>query len=63
MSQAVIAIPVGAPCAGCGASMSGEFCAECGQRAWRGRFTMRTLFTNLVADAFDLNRGLPYTVR
>jgi hypothetical protein len=63
MSQAVSAIPAGSSCAGCGESMSGEFCAACGQRAWRGRFTMRSLFTKLVADAFDLNRGLPYTVR
>lgn len=61
MSQAVSAMHTG--CAGCDAPMSGEFCPACGQRAWRGRFTMRSLFTKLVADAFDVNRGVPYTVR
>ncbi|HEX2189067.1 MAG TPA: DUF3667 domain-containing protein [Longimicrobiaceae bacterium] len=50
-----------AACASCGASLAGEYCHACGQRARRGRFTVRGIFAHLVTDAFDLNRGLLFT--
>lgn len=48
-------------CASCGTSHRGEFCNACGQRAVRGRFTVRGVVTHLATDAFDLNRGLLFT--
>ncbi len=50
-----------AACANCGAPLAGEFCARCGQRAWQGRFTLRAIFTQQVAGALDLDRGLLFT--
>lgn len=48
-------------CRGCGAALDAEFCGQCGQRRWRGRFTLRRIGTTLLTDAFDLNRGLLHT--
>ena len=48
-------------CANCDAPLAGEFCARCGQRAWRGRFTLRAIFAQHVAGALDLDRGLLFT--
>ncbi len=48
-------------CAGCHAALSGPFCAQCGQRAGEGRLTLRTVGGHMVADAFDMNRGLLFT--
>jgi len=65
--SAVSAAPDAAPparpeaCATCGALHHGDFCNGCGQRAVRGRFTVRTIVAHLVTDAFDLNRGLLFT--
>ena len=50
-----------AACANCEAPLVGEFCARCGQRAWRGRFTLRAIFAQHVAGALDLDRGLLFT--
>lgn len=48
-------------CANCEAPLAGEFCARCGQGAWRGRFTLRAIFAQQVAGALDLDRGLLFT--
>ncbi len=53
--------PAAAACATCGAHHPGDFCNGCGQRAVRERFTLRSILTQLVTDAFDLNRGLLFT--
>jgi hypothetical protein len=53
--------PATAACATCGAHHGGDFCNGCGQRAVRERFTLRSILTQLVTDAFDLNRGLLFT--
>lgn len=49
-------------CANCDAPLAGEFCARCGQRAWRGRFTLRAILAQHVAGALDLDRGLLFTL-
>jgi hypothetical protein len=53
--------PVPLVCGNCAASVAGAYCAACGQPAGRGRLTLRSVATRMVADALDLNRGLFFT--
>lgn len=48
-------------CVECGAPGVRAYCAACGQPAYRGRFTLKSIFTRLLAGAFDLDRGLLFT--
>ena len=48
-------------CVSCGAPGVRAYCAACGQPAYEGRFTLRTIFTRMVAGAFDLDRGVLFT--
>ncbi len=50
------------PCANCGAEPSGPYCAGCGQRHPDGRMTLRGLWSDFVARAFNLDRGLLHTL-
>ena len=55
------AAPVAGACPTCDARMTREFCAECGQRAPRGRHTLRSMAAHLLADTANLDRGLLFT--
>jgi hypothetical protein len=55
------AAPVAGACPSCDARMTREFCAECGQRAPRGRHTLRSIAAHLLADTVNLDRGLLFT--
>lgn len=48
-------------CITCGTAGMRAYCPACGQPRPRGRFTLRGITAHLVADAFDLNRGLLFT--
>lgn len=54
-------VPTAGACPSCDARMTREFCAECGQRAPRGRHTLRSIAAHLVADSVNLDRGLLFT--
>lgn len=53
--------PVAGTCPNCQARMARAYCAECGQRASRGRLTLRSIVAHLLTDALDLDRGLLFT--
>ena len=55
------AAPVAGACPTCDTRMTREFCAECGQRAPRGRHTLRSIAARMLADTVDLDRGLLFT--
>jgi hypothetical protein len=48
-------------CTNCGASRAGEFCAGCGQRAVRGRLTVRGIVKQVAHDVLNLDRGILFT--
>lgn len=51
-----------AACVTCGHAGALAFCPACGQPTTRGRLTLRGVVSRLATDAFDLNRGLLFTV-
>lgn len=53
---------VGASCVTCGEPRTGAFCAACGQRAPRGRLTVRRITTEAVTSVLDVDRGLLHTM-
>ena len=61
VEAAEAAAPVAGACPTCDARMTREFCAECGQRAPRGRHTLRSIAAHLLADTVNLDRGLLFT--
>ena len=50
-----------AECANCGLPRAGEFCAACGQRAVRGRLTVRGIVQQVARDVLNLDRGVLFT--
>ena len=54
-------LAAGQVCVTCGAAGVRAYCADCGQPAHHGRLTLRGVFTRLVTDAFDLDRGIVFT--
>lgn len=56
------AAPAVTRCVSCGHPRAETFCPGCGQPTPEGRFTVRRVVTHLVTDAFDLQRGLLFTV-
>jgi hypothetical protein len=60
--QAAPAAPAApAECANCGVQRAGEFCAECGQRAVRGRLTVRGIAQQVAHDVLNLDHGILFT--
>jgi hypothetical protein len=55
------AAPVAGVCPTCDARLTREFCAECGQRAPRGRHTLRSIAAHLLSDTANLDRGILFT--
>ncbi|HSZ25621.1 MAG TPA: hypothetical protein VK766_07895 [Cytophagaceae bacterium] len=51
-------------CPNCETVYEGNFCPECGQKTLHGRYTIKTLASELIFSAFHLEKkGLPYTVK
>jgi hypothetical protein len=50
-----------AECTNCGVPRAGEFCAACGQRAVRGRLTVRGIVQQVARDVLNLDRGVLFT--
>lgn len=48
-------------CANCGLPREGEFCTGCGQRAVRGRLTVRGIAQQVARDVLNLDRGIVFT--
>ena len=54
-------VPPRLPCANCAGPDPGAFCAACGQRVYAARLTLGEVARRLVADAFDIDRGVLHT--
>jgi hypothetical protein len=50
-------------CKNCGALTSGNFCANCGQKASIGRITWTNFIHEVTESVFQVNRGLIYTAK
>lgn len=59
-SAAPAAVAAG-ECTNCGLPREGEFCAGCGQRAVRGRLTLRGIAQQVARDVLNLDRGILFT--
>jgi hypothetical protein len=53
--------PLPAECAGCGAPLTGPWCARCGQRV-TGRASLRGFAVTAAARIFNLERGILHTM-
>ena len=49
-------------CKNCGAELHGEWCHECGQRAMKGRWTVKSAFTQLFSAITNVERGFLFTI-
>lgn len=52
-----------ASCPGCGAPVTGNFCANCGQRATGVKVSLGTLLREVLEDQFGVSGTLPRTLR
>ena len=50
-------------CLNCGTEFQGKFCPECGQDAKTGRFTLRFIWSNLLAAILGRDGGIAYTMK
>lgn len=50
-------------CLHCGTEFEGKFCPECGQSAETGRFTLKFIFSNLLAAIVSRDGGIGYTIK
>ena len=50
-------------CLNCGTEFEGKFCPECGQSAETGRFTLKFIFSNLLAAIVSRDGGIGYTIK
>ncbi|GAA3924521.1 DUF3667 domain-containing protein [Hymenobacter algoricola] len=50
-------------CLNCEASLTGAFCAQCGQSAATHRFTLAHLLHEIPHSIWHVDRGLPYTLK
>ena len=53
----------GVKCLNCGTEFEGKFCPECGQSAETERFTLRFIFSNLLAAIVSRDGGIGYTIK
>lgn len=50
-------------CLNCGTEFQGKFCPECGQDAKTSRFTLRFIWSNLLAAILGRDGGIAYTIK
>lgn len=50
-------------CLNCGTEFQGKFCPECGQDAKTSRFTLRFIWSNLLAAILGRDGGIGYTIK
>lgn len=50
-------------CLNCGTEFEGKFCPECGQRADTGRFTIKSIFQNLLVAILSIDGGAWITLK
>ena len=50
-------------CLNCGTEFEGKYCPECGQDAKTGRFTIRFIWSNLLAAVLGRDGGIGYTIK
>lgn len=50
-------------CLNCGTEFEGKFCPECGQSAETERFTLRFIWSNLLAAILGRDGGVGYTIK
>ena len=50
-------------CLNCGTEFEGKFCPECGQDAKTSRFTLRFIWSNLLAAILGRDGGIAYTIK
>ena len=50
-------------CLNCGTEFEGKYCPECGQSAEAGRFTLKFIFSNLLAAIVSRDGGIGYTIK
>lgn len=63
LPNALATTPEGrAACANCGATLSGPWCAACGQRALVGRYSLRGFARAGLGHVLDVDRGFLHTV-
>src|SRR5688572_31290922 len=53
----------GAACPNCNAPITGQYCADCGQRVTEVRMSVRRILMDVLEDQFSLNSGLVRTLR
>ena len=50
-------------CKNCGATLTGPFCSECGQKLIDERITVRYLFKSLISIITNVDKGFLYTIK
>lgn len=53
----------GAACPNCNAPITGQYCADCGQRVTEVRMSVRRILMDVLEDQFSLNSGLVRTLK